>query len=194
MILVSSRCAPLLLLASLTGCDSYVLGGGLGGQAGSNGGGDDPGIIDNCATFYEDFESTGEVSFRHDLVPILQNRCNAPICHGGLADAAQAGLWLGPDPENEPSKDDLWFVYRTLIDVQSTVAPRLALVRPGDPGQSYFMRKLDDCYEPSGLDCTLDTNLYGAPCGQAMPVLTGQLSAEERDLFRSWIANGAPEN
>ncbi len=119
---------------------------------------------------------------------------NSSICHGGDYDRAQADLWLGPDEETDPTEDDLWFVYRTLIDIQSTVAPELALVRRGDAALSFFMRKLDDCYELPGLECSLDPDVYGAPCGESMPVLAEQLPVAERDLIRSWIESGAPEN
>ena len=197
MLLVSARCSLLVLLVTVLGCDSHVVGPGYYGQAGSEGSegdGAEPGVVDTCASFYADFEPTLGVSFREDLVPILQERCNSSICHGGPHDKAQAQLWLGPDEMTEPTEDELWFVYRSLVDIQSTVAPQLALVRRRDAAQSYFMRKLDDCHEPEGLECVLDPALFGSLCGQRMPVLATQLSVSERDLFRSWIENGAPEN
>lgn len=194
MIRVSARRALLVLLFAVLGCESYVLDGGLDGQAGGPGSGDGSSTIDPCASFYEDFVPTADVSFREDLMPILQSRCNTAICHGGAYDKAQVDLWLGPDDETEPTDDELWYIYRSLIDIQSRVAPQLALVRAGDAAQSYFMRKLDDCHEPAELECVLDPDLYGSPCGDRMPVLSEQLSVAERDLFRSWIESGAPEN
>jgi len=186
----------LLLCRAVLGCESYAVDAwedGSGGSAGAESEGEVT-IVDTCASFYERFEPLEGVSFEQDLVPILQKNCNASICHGGELASAQATLWLGPSDDQAPTADDLWFVYRSLIDVQSTVAPQLALVRSGDAAASYFMRKLDDCHDPEGLDCTLEPPLSAKPCGDAMPVLSAGLSEAERNLFRSWIANGAPEN
>jgi hypothetical protein len=194
MIRKGTLSSVLFLLGPLAGCESYLVDGGADGLGGGPSSGGGATVQDSCAAFYEDFEPQPDVSFREDLVPVLQSRCNTSICHGGEHEKAQAGLWLGPDAASEPTAEDLWFVYRTLVDVQSTVAPQLALVRPGHAGQSYFMRKLDDCHDPVGLDCTLDPDVYGSVCGMPMPILTGQLSEAERDLFRSWIESGAPEN
>lgn len=183
-----------LACAATFGCEAYLvdgLGTDVGGQSGVDG---PPLVIDSCASFYERFEPTADVSFQDDLVPILQKNCNGSSCHGGDYERAQAGLWLGPGEDATPTAEDLWFVYRSLIDIQSTVAPGLALVRGGNAAESYFMRKLDDCHDPEGLECALDPKLYGAPCGVMMPVLSTALSAEERGLFRSWIQNGAVEN
>jgi len=186
----------LLLCAAAFGCESYAIDAsadGTGGSAGAASEGE-VAIVDTCSSFYEDFEPSEGVSFKQDLVPILQKNCNANICHGGELETAQATLWLGPPDDEEASDDDLWFIYRSLIDVQSTVAPQLALVRRGNAAASYFMRKLDDCHDPQGLDCTLEPPLSSKPCGDAMPVLSAGLSEAERNLFRSWITSGAPEN
>ena len=184
--------SALLTCAASFGCEAYLIDGPtLGGEGGAAGAAT---VVDTCATFYEDFEPTEDVSFRQDLVPILQTHCNANICHGGDHEKAQASLWLGPEEGQEASDEDLWFVYRSLIDIRSTVAPRLALVRGGNAKESYFMRKLDDCHDPEGLECTLGSGDGPEACGDAMPVLSAALPEEERSLFRSWIANGAPEN
>lgn len=184
----------LLAGAAVFGCEADLIDGPAPGDEGEGGSAGAAAIIDTCAAFYDEFEPSEDVSFRSDLMPLLQKNCNAGICHGGDHDTAQANLWLGPESGQEPTSEDLWFVYRSLVNIQSTVAPRLALVRSGRPAESYFMRKLDDCHQPEGLECTLDPNVHDSPCGDAMPVLTSGLPERERSLFRSWIANGAPEN
>lgn len=182
----------LLWCAATVGCEAHLVDGPT--WEGEGGAGGAATIVDTCASFYEEFQPAAGISFETDLVPILQKNCNAGICHGGEPESAQADLWLGPGAEHQPSEEELWFVYHSLVDIQSTVAPQLALVRSGNAAESYFMRKLDDCHEPKGLECTLDPDLHGSPCGDAMPVLTAGLSEQERSLFRSWIENGAPDN
>jgi hypothetical protein len=103
-------------------------------------------------------------------------------------------LWLGPKKDEEPSEEDVEFVYRSLIDVESLAVPGIALVRAERPRDSFLMLKLDDCHKHPNLECALDENTLGGPCGAVMPVLVPQLSKEERAIVRSWIAQGAKVN
>jgi hypothetical protein len=58
-------------------------------------------------------------------------------------------------------------------------------VKPGDPRESFLMRKLD------GSHCVLDGQCAGGNCGQSMPRDDESLPIDARDKIRRWIAQGA---
>ncbi len=68
--------------------------------------------------------------------------------------------------------------YDRLVNLPSAQIPELMLVLPGDPDSSYLMMKIE------GTD--------GIVGGQ-MPSEVG-LSAEQTQLLRSWISNGAQDD
>ncbi|RMH81451.1 MAG: hypothetical protein D6681_18190 [Calditrichaeota bacterium] len=66
-----------------------------------------------------------------------------------------------------------------LVNVPSGERPELLRVKPGDPDSSYLVKKIE-----------------GAPdiLGERMPRGRPPLSAEQIDLIRRWIAEGAKDN
>jgi hypothetical protein len=77
----------------------------------------------------------------------------------------------------------------------STTAPSMPIVDPGKPGNSFLMRKLDNCWAglDSGGKCTPLEN-GPMPCGETMPFGGALLDAGERDMVRRWIYQGAKDN
>jgi hypothetical protein len=151
-------------------------------------------IAERCDALYADFKPEGDPSFKDEILPIFQLNCALSLCHSGKPENIQADLWLGPKKDEEPSDEDIEFVHRSLIDIESLAVPGIALVRPERPRDSFLMLKLDDCHNHPNLECALDEDTMGGPCGAVMPVLVPQLSKDERALVRSWIAQGAKLN
>lgn len=109
------------------------------------------------------------VSFANQLQPIFTANCAGAQCHD--ANQPQQGLNLTAGA-----------AYGSLVNVDSTEATCSAykLVLPGQPDQSYLIFKLAG----------------GGACftGSRMPKAAAALSAAQLQLFRDWIANGAPDN
>jgi hypothetical protein len=106
-----------------------------------------------------------DVSFKTDVVPILNNYC--VMCH--LPGADQGGLSLYPD------------AWPLLVNVPSKQSPLLQ-VAPGSPDKSYLYVKLIDTGESVGGS------------GQMMPVQQPPLEQDQIELIRLWIEQGALNN
>ena len=105
------------------------------------------------------------VSFRDQLLPILTERC--VMCH--VQGAEQAGLSLFPE------------AWTQLVGVKSTESA-LNRVAAGAPERSYLYLKLLGTQESAGGN------------GVRMPFQQDPLNAEQMELFRRWIAEGALQN
>lgn len=171
-------------------------GGAAGDGDGDNRGGASVSAEDaRCGELYSEFEPVGNPSFEDDVVGLLQMQCNASICHGGEPHEAAADLWLGPDSSEDIDDDAIRLVYDTLIDVESRTAESVALVRPGRPGESFFMLKLDDCHNHPEFRCEPQPEpASDDPCGDVMPPIGAGFDEDELTLIRSWIARGAALN
>jgi hypothetical protein len=90
--------------------------------------------------------------------------CTTATCHTGGVPAAGLNLQDGMS-------------YANLVNVPSTQDANFMRVLPGDPGNSWLVRKLEG----------------NAGIGLAMPP-TGMLPANQITAIRDWIAAGAPEN
>lgn len=110
------------------------------------------------------------VSFRRDLQPILTGRCVA--CH--VTGAENAGLNLSRA-----------FARQHLVGVPSSEAP-LMRVAPGQPDASYLIHKLRGTQTTVGGSGAL-MPLADSP--KAQP-----LDAQQVELFRRWILEGAADN
>lgn len=106
------------------------------------------------------------VSFERDIVPVLRDNCAS--CH--LTGQEPGGMKLHPRG-----------AYASLVDVPSAESP-LARVKPGKPGESYLMHKLDG------------THLDVGGQGERMPFGFPPLADEVRTRIRAWIAAGARKN
>jgi hypothetical protein len=116
-----------------------------------------------------------EVSFNKAIVPLVQSNCSLPACH---ADAkVSLGIYLPMDGAE---------IYKA-VRAPATSNLKLDFVKPGAPGDSYLMHKLD------GTHCALDKDCVKGSCGQEMPP-AATLSVDDRNVFRRWIAQGAKNN
>ena len=141
------------MLAAVPGC-----GGGGGGGGGGG---------DSCAV-------EAEASFSANVVPLIEDRCALPQCHGSRP---QAGLSLdGSDAD----------IHAMLVSATSVTAPDLARVEPGDPDASFLIHKVQGDF--TGLACADDD------CGVRMPKADDPLSAECLDMLTAWVQAGAPNN
>ena len=107
----------------------------------------------------------GAVSFRNEVLPILNERC--VMCH--VQGAEQGSLSLFPE------------AWSQLIGVQA-IESALKRVEPGAPERSYLYLKLLGQQESAGGS------------GARMPFQQDPLTAQQMELFRRWIAEGATQD
>ena len=119
------------------------------------------------------------VSFRKDVQPILQQACAFSSCHGSPSANANQGIFLGSDPAA---------VRTGMVGVKSRALADMDYVRPGEPEQSFLIRKID------GDHCTLDDRCVNGKCGDPMPQGNPLLPVSSRDVLRRWVAQGAEDN
>src|SRR4051812_26488407 len=91
-------------------------------------------------------------SFRNTVMPVFHGSCQFSSCHGSQSGNAN-GVFLGADGV------DPAVVRAGLIDKPAPELPSLALIKPGDPRNSYLMRKMD------GTNCLLDAQCKDGDCG-----------------------------
>lgn len=136
--------------------------GGMGGEPTST----EPTDPTETATTTEDSATTTGApgpSFNVDVwEPILAPACT---CHQGGA----GGLEMGSSAAE---------AYATIVGIKSTGLSSMSYVEPGDPGDSYLFHKLND------------THIEVGGQGGRMP-LGGQLSLDQIDTIKQWIAGGA---
>jgi hypothetical protein len=111
---------------------------------------------------------------------LFQERCSG-YCHGGGSDVGASVVFAS----------DVGVPASTLVGLASREVPRMQLVVPGNPDESYLIQKLDGTFRQLP-ECEPVRN----NCGVGMPWSAGtpaQLSRDEIDLVRNWILDGAPE-
>jgi hypothetical protein len=116
------------------------------------------------------------VSFARDVFPVFRQSCAFSTCHGAAAGTAN-GVFLGGQ---DPSR-----VHAAIVDVRSSLLPRMSFVVPGAPRESFLLRKMD------GSHCVLASECRDGDCGDSMPRGEALLPVETRDVIRRWIAQGA---
>jgi hypothetical protein len=116
--------------------------------------------ICQCAT-------SGSVSFKSDVAPLLDASCTSAGCHAGVK--PKDGLDL-----------DAAKAYAELVDVAaSQCGGKRKLVVPGSPSTSYLLQKL------------LNIDICS---GSQMPKAGQSLPQADLDAISSWICSGAPNN
>lgn len=116
------------------------------------------------------------VSFSRQVMPIFATSCALPSCHGSSFGTAN-GIYLGGT--------DAPAIHKKLVEIRASELPTMSFVEPGNPRESYLMRKLD------GSSCLLDAQCTDGTCGESMPRNDDTLPIEQRDIVRRWIAQGA---
>ncbi|MBS2019837.1 MAG: hypothetical protein JST00_43645 [Deltaproteobacteria bacterium] len=119
--------------------------------------------------------NTPATSFSRDVMPVFQRSCAFSTCHGATTGPAN-GVFLGNDAAR---------VHGAIVGVKSGELAAMSFVTPGDPRQSYLLRKMD------GSQCALDAQCKGGSCQGSMPKNDQVLPVETRDIVRRWIAQGA---
>ncbi len=123
-----------------------------------------------------------KVSFKQDVIPVLQHDCALSACHGSTL-GTNNGVYLGtPAGSVDASR-----VYAAIVNAKSGEATGFVYVAPGDLSRSYLQRKVD------GDLCSI-ANQCAKGCGLVMPREASQLDVPTRDVFRRWIAQGAANN
>lgn len=108
------------------------------------------------------------VSFSDDIAPILLGTCDGCHTPGGIADLEGIELRLTPDVS-----------FEMLTTLQSVQDPALMFVVPGNPDASLLFTKVSSNIPPVGV---------------RMPRSLPPLDADEVELIRLWIEQGAQEN
>jgi hypothetical protein len=123
------------------------------------------------------------VSFKTDVMPLFAASCSSSSCHG-ISDSPRGNLFLGAELKHGADASQ---VYAGLVK-PSAQLPEMPFVAASDPSKSYLMHKLD------GDQCMFETSCVGGDCQKSMPYDTAALSADDRDVIRRWIAQGAAQN
>ncbi len=107
-----------------------------------------------------------DYSFKNDVMPIVRTSCALSACHS--SDQKNLGIYLSNDRDQ---------VYAELQKESPTAKQPFVVAK--NPAKSYLIVKLDGKQS----------------VGTAMPPPPDQLlSAQDRDVIRDWITNGAKNN
>jgi hypothetical protein len=191
--------AALLTASCSTGAGAAPSDGGNGLPAGDAGA---------CPPYQSDADlTTPVVSFGKDVIPIFEKTCGVgSTCHGGdpATDISQRGVFLGCAPDASATclvtGDPAPQVYAGLIGPNADTPAEescMPFVKPGNPTQSYLMRKMDS--DLCGMTCCTQNNAAAGSvgamgCGTVMPYLQAVLPPSTRDTVRRWIVQGAKNN
>jgi hypothetical protein len=201
---------PLLPLLVLLGACSAT-----GDPSGNTGGGGGAGGSGSGATCPPDPNYNGAmpmVSLKNDLLAdisatkenggVFRRACAASSCHDEQNPIA--GLFIAPPAKNPMTQDAIMITTDQIARFLSTTdgvmrmsatAPTIPIVDPRKPWNSFLMRKLDGCWTGIESACTMPVPPAEPPCGESMPASAGELlKADERDLVRRWIFQGAQNN
>jgi hypothetical protein len=123
--------------------------------------------------------------YREEVLPIFgdpANRRRSECSEGGMDQGCIVCITC--HYEGSPTPPDLTHPFDPIagiVNVKSVFRADLDLVKPGDPDQSFLMRKLDALSPSSEV---------GAP----MPYGYRPLAEHEVEVLRQWIAKGAPND
>ena len=115
-----------------------------------------------------DLNTGTPVSFAAQIQPIFSNSCGNGACH--LQGQNSSGLQLDPG-----------LAYGNTVNVNAIQNGSLPRINPGNPEDSYLYRKLLNFNEAVYF-------------GARMPSGRAPLPAEQLELLRTWIAEGAQNN
>lgn len=164
-------------------------GGSTAAGAGGDGAGGNGGDM-NCIDHGPVDPMSPIVFFKPDVVQkIFQKKCSLTTsCHGGVQMGSTAQPYLGPLSGAPLAVDtEVKQVYMDIVGVAAVKEPGMNIVEPGHPETSFLMYKIDHELTCSRLKC-------GADCGDPMPQKDTQLTKDDRDTVRRWIAQGAQDN
>ena len=112
-------------------------------------------------------EPPADATFTRVQAEVFTPKCALSGCHMGPANVAQEGLVLAEGS-----------AYDNIVLVRSNQRSNLFRIAPGDPENSYLVRKIFPF-----TDIT----------GEHMPQ-TGSITDAQRQLVRQWVLRGAPRD
>jgi hypothetical protein len=112
-------------------------------------------------------EPPADATFTRVQAEVFTPKCALSGCHMGPASAAQEGMVLAEGS-----------AYDNIVMVRSNQNPNLFRIAPGDPANSYLVRKI-----------TPFTDIIGDHMPQ-----TGSISDGQRQLVTQWVVRGAPRD
>jgi hypothetical protein len=112
-------------------------------------------------------EPPADATFTRVQAEVFTPKCALSGCHMGPASAAQEGMVLDPGS-----------AYDNIVMVRSNQNPGLFRIAPGDPANSYLVRKI-----------TPFTDIIGDHMPQ-----TGSITDAQRQLVTQWVVRGAPRD
>jgi len=112
-------------------------------------------------------EPPADATFTRVQAEVFTPKCALSGCHMGPASAAQEGMVLAAGS-----------AYDNIVMVRSNQNPSLFRIAPGDPANSYLVRKI-----------TPFTDIIGDHMPQ-----TGSITDAQRRLVTQWVVRGAPRD
>jgi hypothetical protein len=129
-------------------------------------------LLSGCFSEHTTLPTGEDVSFATDIQPILNGSCASSACHGtGSA-----------NPPSKPMLLSTGEAYDAIVGVASAQLPSMARVTPGQPDQSYLIRKLQGTHRDVG------------GLGSRMPLGQPPLAQSVVDVIRRWVSEGAARN
>jgi hypothetical protein len=123
------------------------------------------------------------ISFKSQIMGVLNSNCGSNMCHGSPS-APTEGMFLGDSGMQGADSDA---AYAQIVGVTSNEDASMMRIVAGSPQSSYLMHKLD------GDQCLFAASCGGMGCQDTMP-MGFEMSVDERDTIRRWIAQGAQNN
>jgi len=148
--------------------------------------------------------SSTPVSFKTDVMPILQQGCTiSSECHGQTGNAGEENLYLGQHQtslDGEPVDPTVaMMVQQGIVGVKSMEDPSMNLITASDPANSYLLHKLNGDQNSLESDCA--KGVCGSQscqppttCGVQMPMTGSMLAPSDIATITNWITQGALNN
>ena len=116
------------------------------------------------------------ISFANNIQPLFNTSCALGGCHDAATAIQGLNLSVGAS-------------YKAIVNRRSTEQANLKLIQPGNPDTSYLIQKIEATPGIAGVPMPQGcpgsgVGLNGAPC----------LSADQMQMFRTWVLACAPKN
>jgi hypothetical protein len=157
-------------------------------------------LVVGCGSSSSSAPSSDQVSFKGQVLPILEMNCGTSACHGVTGNAMAVNLYLGG--ADDLSEATVNAVYENLVGAKAVEDPAMNLVTEGDTSQSYVTYKLENTQGKLAADCAKATMMCidcddTEPCGTSMLYLQPVFAMSNPDDFatlEAWITQGAKNN